>query len=623
MMDDTSSLKPNVSTFNIDKKYLHGLNGRAEVAGQLVNSSQLNVIFPYKKMTSKSMYQTQLKVQSERDIDETLERSRNVTLQGKVSYEQCLRGVARVGGNLYVMSPTVNIEGDVDDQIHGNGLTIVNGIDKPYHFPHSMTLFQPSQEMYRLPNLSAGEDGYTNFVRWYETHDRKTIVQVKDTYGGNTSEMTILGPGSYEMELATYCPTNIVVGDKWTNLDSQTLRQMRSEGTNYKSGHYIFDNGQDGDVGLMFNLYDTFITGNDRVLRIVVPQDKDYNRLFLKFEVELIRDPQLFGDMEAVVMVNEDVEFEDDKATIEPVPITRELTDMSLGDTTITLTVRIHHQVDFGRRNAEDSYRQMLKRSGILLRNIRVENQVSAPLNHLTFGSYVNEVGITESQRSMRYREFWLVQQYKKDMVYQTVLETSLKNMSSAGLTYHNNYSSGDLYGDMFVTKSMLDSSYDMQLSIDKFDFADSKWVGNDSDVGRMMLHAVGRDYLGMDSCSDQLSLFYRPSDIAIGYVEKEDGSGQDNSVYARRVNSDQDLKYQLVEVVKNINRFESSIKHKSNVFSVVVENSNLAKDESEDADPTLEKYKEQLRNSVTQFVRDVCQQIVPVHTQLFDVQFT
>lgn len=78
-----------------------------------------------------------------------------------------------------------------------------------------------------------------------------------------------------------------------------------------------------------------------------------------------------------------------------------------------------------------------------------------------------------------------------------------------------------------------------------------------------------------------------------------------------------------MVEVVKNINRFESAIKHKSNVFSVVVENSNLAPDNSEYRDDKLETYKEQLRNSVTQFVRNTCEGIVPVHTQLFDVQFT
>ena len=78
-----------------------------------------------------------------------------------------------------------------------------------------------------------------------------------------------------------------------------------------------------------------------------------------------------------------------------------------------------------------------------------------------------------------------------------------------------------------------------------------------------------------------------------------------------------------MVEVVKNINRFESSIKHKMNVFSVVVENSNLAPDNSDYRDSKLEDYKKHLRDSVTQFVRNTCEGIVPVHTQLFDVQFT
>ena len=78
-----------------------------------------------------------------------------------------------------------------------------------------------------------------------------------------------------------------------------------------------------------------------------------------------------------------------------------------------------------------------------------------------------------------------------------------------------------------------------------------------------------------------------------------------------------------MVEVVKNINRFESSIKHKPNVFSVVVENSNLTEDKSDNANEILENYKKQLRDSVTQFVRNTCEGIVPVHTQLFDVQFT
>ena len=95
-------------------------------------------------------------------------------------------------------------------------------------------------------------------------------------------------------------------------------------------------------------------------------------------------------------------------------------------------------------------------------------------------------------------------------------------------------------------------------------------------------------------------------------------------------------MHFQMVEVVRNINKFESSIKHKPNVFSVVVENSNLAKDPTVDMDTpeeelteemkvlrTLENRKAKIRDSITQFVRNTCEGTVPAHTQLFDVQFT
>jgi hypothetical protein len=46
-------------------------------------------------------------------------------------------------------------------------------------------------------------------------------------------------------------------------------------------------------------------------------------------------------------------------------------------------------------------------------------------------------------------------------------VETSLKNATSSGICYPNNYSSGDIYGDMFVTKSVFDSRYDMNMTLD------------------------------------------------------------------------------------------------------------------------------------------------------------
>lgn len=103
---------------------------------------------------------------------------------------------------------------------------------------------------------------------------------------------------------------------------------------------------------------------------------------------------------------------------------------------------------------------------------------------------------------------------------------------------------------------------------------------------------------------------------------------GVASDISKRSAESPYEMNYQMVEVVRNVNKFESSIKHKPNVFSVVVQNSNLAPDPTVDMTDVdspeymLEKYKESMRNSVRQFVRNTCEGIVPAHTQLFDVQF-
>ena len=636
MMDDTWNMKPRDSdaTFSSDKRFLHALNGKVMGDMQGANSSQMNVLFPYRKLSCKSLFSSQLRVRSEATVDDFLEHARGITLQGRVSYEECLQGVARVGDNLYVLSPNIGIgESEEVAGIHGNGLTIVNGFDLPYHFPHSMTLFQPSQGQYKGRNLDKDENGETNFIRWYESHNRKTVVSTKVAHGGNISDIKCLGPGSYELDLATYGPTDIVVGNhstgNWIHLDSDTFRSIRSGGSTglgkYEDGKYILDNGASGSVGLMFNLLDTFTSGNDRTLRVLVPRDQDFNKLFLKFDWLVLG--EVPHQMEAVCEVGGETAFE---VTGTPTPdsgglrwdgsFTFPVTDAALSDHSIEISVRIHCDLDFVKRNSDSTYRASLRRSGVLIQNLRIENGVDEPLQLLTFGSYVNEDGITEEEHAARYNEFWHVSQYKRDMTYQTVVETPIGNVLGSGLEFPNNYSSGDIYGDIFVTKSILNPQYDMDLTLAYLDRKDWTWTEKEEGGNReLALRAVGRDYIGVNSCSDQLSLVYKPIDIAVEYGDSDDG----DSVVAKRVNPNPLLNYQMVEVVKNVNRFESAIKHKSNVFSVVVENSNLAEDSSDNADEELEKYKKQLRDSVTQFVRNTCGAIAPVHTQLLDVQFT
>lgn len=83
-----------------------------------------------------------------------------------------------------------------------------------------------------------------------------------------------------------------------------------------------------------------------------------------------------------------------------------------------------------------------------------------------------------------------------------------MKNVSTAGIRYKNNYSSGDMYGDVFVTKSVLDPRYDMNIWLDDWDETTMMWKSDgsgelDSHQFVKMLHSEARDYIGLGECSN------------------------------------------------------------------------------------------------------------------------
>lgn len=95
---------------------------------------------------------------------------------------------------------------------------------------------------------------------------------------------------------------------------SETYRQIRSGQdvvNRYGESGYVFDNSiaDDGDsfadVGFMFNLYDTFITGQDRILKMTIPRDADFNHLTFAFEWEIVKADGLLGDMETTIEVKD------------------------------------------------------------------------------------------------------------------------------------------------------------------------------------------------------------------------------------------------------------------------------------------------------------------------------
>ena len=192
------------------------------------------------------------------------------------------------------MSPLVEDVNKADNE-HGNlisnGMTIVNSfLDTPYHFPHTLTLFQPNGNGKDNENLACIEykSGRTPFMEWCEKYDRKTVVSFASEYGGNISTLTSMGAGSYEIVLATYAPNGLVFyrGDKKVgeiSFSSDTLRKIRDEqdlnnkyyafveedgdGNEIKVMKYVMDNSiWDSDtelsrVGFDFNLFDNFISG--------------------------------------------------------------------------------------------------------------------------------------------------------------------------------------------------------------------------------------------------------------------------------------------------------------------------------------------------------------------------
>lgn len=570
LMDDTQWMRPDPkdSTFATDKVNMHLLNGSREVKlralgdDEIQHSSQMNVLFPYKKVSSKSLYSEALTVDSPYELDNKMESSRQMTLQGKVTKEDCSRGAATVGGNMYVMSPLVESTCPMENLV-SNGMTIVNSfLDSPYHFPHTLTLFQPSKDRYKDFNLESEnwKDGITPFVDWYEKHNRRTVVSIPQEYGENTSYLKCLGAGSYELELATYGPTDIVVGNKKTiPLTIDKFREIRAneddknkyeefpseeeDGKTVKK--YVFDNRiLDGDkdiepdaffktIGFKFNLYDNFISGQERILRLHVPQQTDFDKLVLKFTCAVSHPKGLLGYYEYIVFVGDEEKFRvkgQDNETCEEREINHLISDAVVkeGGQDLDIRVVVHFNVEFNKRNTEKDYQDLLRGSGITLNDIRLDSEVVPVKRQLTFADYVNEDGISSEEREHRISQFWKVSQYKKDIPYQLVLETSLRNVSYSGIAYPNNYSTGDIYGDVFTTKSVLDPNYDMNLTLDDWYDDESRWATeeekNDKEMKKYltgMIRAIGREYIGLGNCSNQLFLLYKPTDLAIGYLQE------------------------------------------------------------------------------------------------------
>ena len=151
---------------------------------------------------------------------------------------------------------------------------------------------------------------------------------------------------------------------------------------------------------------------------MVVPKDTDFNRLYLRFTCQVSHDERLLGDREYIVFVGDEEKYrlvldgEIEEEFVDGVKMTEvdpngrsvevPIFDTVLAPHELDIRVIVHYQVDFSRRNNEKEYQDLLKKSGITLMDIRIDNNVIGTKRQLTFADYVNEVGITEEEREAR-----------------------------------------------------------------------------------------------------------------------------------------------------------------------------------------------------------------------------
>ena len=228
----------------------------------------------------------------------------------------------------------------------------------------------------------------------------------------------------------------------------------------------------------------------------------------------------------------------------------------------------------------------------------------------LTYGNY-NEY---QTKSGNPVVDYWNLSRTIQDTPTQYLVEVP-KNLSlGSNKTFSSNYNTADLYSDVITLKNQMDSEYRMQQT------AEGEGVFSEDRFRR---------YTSADSCSDTISLYY-DSDLVVPSIkdDSQETSGEsEGKVYVADNESEKltehehstVLRYKRIETIKSINRFTSEIKHKSNLFSIIVHNSRVPEALQ---DPELKESAEKMRDVISGVVREICNKYAPVHNQLFKVYF-
>lgn len=147
----------------------------------------------------------------------------------------------------------------------------------------------------------------------------------------------------------------------------------------------------------------------------------------------------------------------------------------------------------------------------------------------------------------------------------------------------YNNYISGDIYGNAYPCKNVFNSTYSMS-------------------VDENLASKINRDYITVNKFNNNLYMTYYSNDS----------------------------EYQHVEIIDSLNRYSTGANHKSNMYSIKINNINLTTltsfvsedDKQIDGNhkDVLSVIYENLKADIKNNIRDLTKKLCPVNTELFDV---
>ena len=157
-----------------------------------------------------------------------------------------------------------------------------------------------------------------------------------------------------------------------------------------------------------------------------------------------------------------------------------------------------------------------------------------------------------------------------------------------------NDYDSGNFAANVFKTKNHLNGQYSMSHSYSNDDLQNI------------------RQYIAIDHCNDQIYLKYYDN---ISCSRTGQISYNDSCQYSQ--------KYQRVEVISNVNRYEQTTQHKTNFYDIDVvceKLFNSLNTSNSTINSKIQKIKSNLKLEIANMVKDICKQITPIDTQLIQV---